>query len=299
MIKLIPKLSKRLTKEQIEVLKKLIKEKREVPIRVVYTQKYWDKIAKDSSYSLASRELTALKKSIVDVSKALSGKKINVIHLGIGNGVEIPFLVNVLKTKNIDTYSIVDVNKTMLNISEAKIKQQYPKLNVKRFCKDIETYSIKEICQETKKSGADINLIVLIGNGVLFSNDKLVKDMAKSMGQKDFFLLSLELYKKGKDKEIIEPYLIPSVLDLLANGVKILGHKVEYKYFDGEIDKKKNWLKIYFSPNGNRKEKLLVLRSYKPNIKQLTQRMNKFGFKTLQINEHKNIHTCVVLYEKK
>lgn len=299
MIKLIPKLAKRLTKEQLGVLKKSVKEKREIPIRVVYTQKYWDKIAKDFSYSLASRELTALKKSIASISKTLSGKKINVIHLGVGNGVEIPFLVNAFKTKNIATYSIVDVNKTMLDISEAKIKKQYPKLKVKRFCRDIETYGIKKICQETKRGGADINLIVLTANGVLFSNDELVENIVRNMNNRDLFLLSLELYQKGKDEEIIKPYLIPSVLDLLANGVKILGYKIKYEYFDAEIDKKKNWLKVYFNPNGDKTKKLLVLHSYKPNVKQLTQRMNKFGLKTLQINEYKDIHTCVALYKRK
>jgi hypothetical protein len=299
MIKLIPKLAKRLTKEQRDVLKKSVKEKREIPTRVVYTQKYWDKIANDFSYSLASRELTALKRSIANISKILSDKKINVIHLGVGNGVEITFLINALNIKNIDTYSIVDVNKTMLDISEAKIKKQYPVLKIKRFCKDIETYGIREICKETKKDGADVNLIVLIANGVLFSNDELVRDMVKNMNNHDFFLLSLELYQKGKDREIIKPYLIPSVLDLLANGVKILGYKIEYEYFDAEIDKKKYWLKVYFNPNGDKTKRLLVLHSYKPNAKQLTQRMNKFGLDTLQINEHRNIHTCLALFKRK
>ena len=185
MIKLIQKLARRLTKEQLNILKKSVKEKREIPIRVVYTQKYWDKIAKDFSYFLASRELTALKKSIASISKILSSKKFNVIHLGVGNGIEIPFLVNAFKIKNIATYSIIDVNKTMLDISEAKIRKQYPKLKVKRFCRDIETYGIKKICQETKRGGADINLIVLIANGVLFSNDELAKDIAKNMDKKD------------------------------------------------------------------------------------------------------------------
>lgn len=229
----------------------------------------------------------------------MNGKKINIIHLGVGNGVEIPFLVNALKTENIDIYSIVDINKTMLDISEAKIKKQYPGLKIKRFCKDIETYGIKDVCQKTKKAGADINLIVLIANGVLFSNDELVKDIAKNMSKEDFFLLSLELYQKGKDEEIIKPYLIQSVLALLANGVKILGYKIKYEYFDAEIDKKKNWLKVYFNPGGDKTKRLLVLRSYKPNVKQLTQRMNKFGFKTLQINEYKDIHACVALCKRK
>lgn len=299
MIKLIPKLVKRLTEEQLNVLKKSVKEKREVPIRIVYTQKYWDEIVKDPSFCLGAREFQALKRSIPEIAKILNNKKANIIHLGIGNGREIPVLVNALKIKNIDVYSMIDINKTMLDISEAKTKKQCAGLKIKKFCKDIETYGIKDIYQQTKKAGAKINLIVLTGNAVLFSNDELVKDIVKNMDEKDCFLLSLELYQKGKDEEIIKSYLIPSIFDLLANGLKILGHKIKYKYFDAEIDQKKHWLKVYFSPNGDRKKKLLVLHSYKPNIKELTRRMNKFGFKTLLINEHKDIHICIALYKKK
>ena len=288
---------KRLTKEQVGILKQYLKEKSEIPIRVVYTQKYWDKIAKDSTYSLASRELTALKKSINYVSKVLGKRKVNVIQLGVGNGVEIPFLVKAIK--NIDTYSIVDVNKTMLDISGAKVKKQFPKLKLKKFQTDIETYGIEDICKKTKRGGADINVVVLIANGVLFSNDDLVRDTSKNLNKEDFFVLTLELYKDGKDSEIIQPYLIPSVLDLLSNGIKILGYKIKYEYFDAEIDKKQNRLKVYFSPDGDRSKKLLVLHSYKPNVKQLTQRMYKFGFKTLLIKEYKNIHTCFAVYKKR
>lgn len=293
------KLSRRLTKEQLAVLKKSVSKDREIPIRVVYTQEYWDNIAKDSSYSLATRELAALKKSIPAVAKALAGRKVNVIHLGVGNGVEVPVLVNALKPGNIGTYSIVDVNKTMLDISESKIREAYPGLAVKRFCTDIETYGVKDILRKTKESGAQINLVVLIANGVLFSNDDLVKAIMASMGKDDFFLLSLELYKSGKDREIIGPYLIPTVLDLLANGIKLLGHEVRYDYFDGGIDKRTHLLKVYFSPDGNRKRKLLVLKSYKPDVGQLKKRMDGLGFRTLLVKEHKAIHTCVALYSRK
>lgn len=298
-MKVVSRLVKNLTKKQINVLRKSVKEKDEIPIRFVYLQRYWDKVANDPAYSLASRELKALKKSVGSILKRLNRKKINVIHLGVGNGVEIPFLFKALKVKNIDIYSIVDVNKTMLDISEVKIRKQYPALKIKMFCQDIETYGIKDICQETKNKGASINLIVLIANGVLFSNDELVKDIVKNMNEQDYFLLSLELYRAGKDEEIIKSYLIPSVFDLLTNGVKILGYKVRYEYFNAEIDRKRNWLKVYFNPNGDISKRLLVLHSYKPDIKQLTNRMNKFGFKTVKINEYKDIHTCVVLYKKR
>jgi len=290
-------LAKRLTPEQLSILIDFVKNKKEVPIRIVYTQGYWDKIAKDNKYELANRELNALKKSISEVAKKLNGKKINIIHLGVGNGVECQILIDAVGAKNISIYSIVDVNPKMLDFSFNKIKEKYPAVRIRKFNQDIETYGIDDICLENKKDGSEINLIVLIANGVLFSNTDLVKEIYKNMGKNDYFLLSLELYSRGKDEEIINPYLIPSVLELLSNGLRILGYAPKYSDFSGEIDKKENLLKIYFkSPE---EDKLLVLRSYKPDISKLNSRMSSLGFEIVFAEEHKDIHTCVALFKKK
>jgi len=298
-LKLDKKLCKRLTREQLAVLKESVRKRREIPVRVVYTQEYWDDIAKDSSYALASRELAALKKSIPHVAKALAGRKVNVVHMGVGNGIEVPILVKAIKERNIGTYSIVDVNRTMLDISEKKVRKQFPSLRVLRFNRDMETYGVREVFARTRKAGAKSSLAVLIANGVLFSNDGFVKGIGKSMGKDDFFLLSLELYKPGKDQEIIDPYLIPTVLDLLANGVRLLGYESRHEYYDGEVDKKDQLLKIYFNPGGDKSRRLLALKSYKPTVAQLNKRMAKLGFRTLLLREFKAIHTCVALYRKK
>lgn len=292
--KLDSKLVKRLDKKQTAVLIKSVRENREVPIRFVYLGEYWDKIAKDQDYNLKNREIGVLKKYIEKVAQNIT-KKVNIIHLGVGNGIEIPIIAGALKDK-IDTYAIADINETMLKLAGNRVAEFFSKEKIRRFNQDFETYSVKRIFKETKKAGAKTNLIVLAANGVLFSNDDFVKDIFSGMDKNDYFFLTLELYQPGKDKEIIQPYLIPSVLDLLSNGVKILGYRPKYEDFSAEIDKKKHLLKVYFSP-GN-KNKLLVLHSYKPNMKQLTQRMERFGFKKIFTQEHRPIHTCAALYRK-
>lgn len=139
MVKLNQKLAERLTKEQLDILKQYVEEKNEIPIRVVYTQEYWDKIAKDSDYQLATREISALKNSISKLAEQIGKKKINIIHLGVGNGFEAPILIDGLKANNIVNYSIVDVNPTMLAITEDRLHQKYSAMNIKKFLIDIET----------------------------------------------------------------------------------------------------------------------------------------------------------------
>lgn len=83
MIKINKNLAKRLTKDQLNILIKSVEENNEVPIRVVYTQEYWDDIAKDADYQLANREISALKSSIAKLADQLGGRKINIIHLAL------------------------------------------------------------------------------------------------------------------------------------------------------------------------------------------------------------------------
>ncbi|MDP2586343.1 MAG: L-histidine N(alpha)-methyltransferase [Candidatus Komeilibacteria bacterium] len=298
MIQINQNLAKRLTQEQIDILIKSVEEKNEIPIRVVYTQEYWDNIAKDSDYQLANREISALKNSMTKLAEQLGEKKINIIHLGVGNGLEIPMIINGIGAKNIANYSIVDVNPTMLEMSEKKLQQNFPEITTKKFLTDIETYGFKDVCKQTKKDGAEINIIFLIANGVLFSNDELVREIYNNLDENDYFFLTLELYQEGKDKEIIKPYLIPTVLDLLGNGIKLIGYEPKYEEFSAEIDKINHLLKIYYSPSNDKTKKLLVLHSYKPNVEQLNERMGNFGFVRVFCEEYSNIHTCAGLYTK-
>lgn len=298
MVKLNQKLAERLTKEQLDILKQYVEEKNEIPIRVVYTQEYWDKIAKDSDYQLANREISALKNSISKLAEQIGEKKINIIHLGVGNGFEAPIIIDGLKANNIVNYSIADVNPIMLEITENKLNQKYSAIKVKKILIDIETYGIKNICEETKKDGADVNVICLVANGVLFSNEEFVQEIFNNMDMADYFFLTLELYQEGKDKEIIQSYLIPSVLDLFSNGIKIIGYEPKYEEFSAEIDKNDNLLKVYYSPSVDKPKKFLVLHSYKPNIKQLIERMDRLGFIRVFCEEYPEVHTSAGLFKK-
>jgi len=286
MIKLTPKQQKELDEE--------VKKKKEIPIRFCYIGLAWHKIATDPNYSLATRELKILEDSVKIVSSKIE-KPTNILQLGVGNGVEIPYIINAIGLSNIQSYAIVDINESMLKLAKSFALKKYPELKIKPYLKDIETEGIKEITKELKHKGAERNLILLIGNGVLFSNPRTVKFIRESMEPKDNFFLTLELFKKERRKEIFDSYMIPTVLDLLSIGVKRAGFKPDYRKFSIKYDLKTSRMKQFFQING---EKLLVLSSYKPtNIQKIEKRLKKYGFKKEFLFENKKIHSSAGLFK--
>jgi len=284
----------KLTPSRQKELNEVVKNKKEIPIRFCYIGMKWHKIATDPNYTLKQRELGILKKSIELVASKII-TPINILHLGVGNGVEIPYIVDAIGLSNIKIYGIVDINKSMLKLAKSFALKKYSKLNIKSYFRDIETNGIKDIAKELKNSGAKRNLILLIGNGVLFSNPKTVKFIRESMDQEDNFFLTLELFKKEKQKEIFNSYMIPMILDLLRIGIRRAGFKPSYEKFSIIYDSKTSRLKQFFQTNG---EKLLVLSSYKPtNIQKIEKRLKKYGFKKEFLIEDKKIHSSAGLFK--
>ena len=79
-----------------------------------------------------------LEKSIKVVASKIS-TPINVLHLGVGNGDEIPYIIDAIGLSNIKIYAIVDINKSMLKLAKSFALKKYPKLYIKSYFRDIET----------------------------------------------------------------------------------------------------------------------------------------------------------------
>jgi len=82
--------------------------------------------------------LKILEKSIKVVASKIS-TPINVLHLGVGNGDEIPYIIDAIGLSNIKIYAIVDINKSMLKLAKSFALKKYPKLYIKSYFRDIET----------------------------------------------------------------------------------------------------------------------------------------------------------------
>ena len=115
------------------------------------------------------------------------------------------------------------------------------------------------------------------------------------MRVEDNFFLTLELFKKEKQKKIFDSYMISTVLDLLSIGVKRAGFKPLHEKFSIRYDSKTSRMKQFFKING---EKLLVLSSYKPtNIEKIEKRLKKYGFKKEFLIEDKKLHSSAGLFK--
>ena len=284
----------RLTLVRQGELNSFVKKKKEIPIKFCYVGVAWHKIATDPNYTLATREKSILEKSVKLIYPKIKNP-INILHLGAGNGVEIPYVVDAIGLEKIGIYAIVDINKSMLNLAKSFALKKYSKLNIKSYFKDIEGEGIKDIAEELKRKGANRNLILLIANGVLFSNSKIVRFIRQSIKNEDRFFFTLELFKREKQKEIFDSYMIPAVLNLLSIGVKRAGFQPNYDKFSIKYDSKTQRMKQFFQING---EKFLVLSSYKPtNIEKIEKRLKKYGLKKEFLIENKKIHSCSGLFK--
>lgn len=275
-------------------LKNNLKNAKEIPIRFCYEGNSWAKVVSDENYCLGNRELEILDEGLNKITENLD-YPLNIIHLGIGTGREIPYVVKKIGLTNISCYAIVDINPAMLKKSKTLALKQFPNLKMKTFCQDIETNGIEHITRELKQKYAPRNLILLCGNSVLLSNDKIPQIIQKSMQPQDRFFLTLELFKKTKKKEIFQSYMTPSVLKLLSIGLRKANIKLNYDNFYGYYSPKKSRLKIFYS---NNKHYFLVLSSYKPkNSKSLEKRMQKHGFKKCFLFENEKNNATAGLFK--
>lgn len=279
---------------QQKELEEAVRERKEIPIRFCYMGLAWHRIATDPDYTLASRELGILEEAARLVSTRIE-KPVNVIHIGSGNGVEIPRIVEAIGVQNIGIYALIDINESMLGLAKSFALKKHPGLSVRTYHRNVEGAGIADIAEELKREGAERNLVLLIGNGVLFSNPQIPRFIHSAMGEKDRFFLTLELFRKEKQKEIFGSYMIPPVLDLLSIGVERAGLKPSHERFSIEYDAKDSRLKQFFQTEDGRR--LLVLISYKPEeIQTIEERMAACGFGKEFMIENKDLHACAGLF---
>ncbi|RLG12595.1 MAG: hypothetical protein DRN71_05930 [Candidatus Nanohalarchaeota archaeon] len=122
----------------------------------------------------------------------------NLVHLGPGDGIEIPYLFETFKPGKNTRYAGVDISRQMLINPAALNGYHLSGINPLWYLTDIETSeNLKQVCKDVKNKGSDRNLILLIGQGVLNSNPATLENIFQSMDDKDN--LCLTSYKPSKN----------------------------------------------------------------------------------------------------
>lgn len=269
-----------------------------IPIKFCYPDEggnKWDILAGkggkkiNENYSLGKREETIIKKGLSQITQLLKFP-FNIIHIGVGNGRELPYLVKFIDF-NCNRYFGIDISKQMIKNT---INYQSKILNQMSFVSfiltDVESKgNIKKVCRFTKQKGHNRNLLLIIGQGVLSSNSDFHKYVLNSLEEEDYVLYSLEGDDTNKRKEICETYNMKEVHDLLKIGLR-MGGIINGKFLPAQFNEENNLVELYFQRDNGKK--ILCLTSYKPSSKkELVTRFENYGFNIISINFLKETHT--------
>lgn len=276
-------------------------QQRVIPIRFCYLKEggdIWHKLRQDNQYSLGERELTAFKRSLSDVVRIIGKQPINLVHLGPGDGIEIPSLFETFRPNGNGRYAGVDISKQMIHNTFELNKSYFLKTNPLWYLIDIESEgSLELVCEDVKNNGANRNLLIASNGGTLLSNNLVFRYLRNSMSNEDYLFINLEGDDSNKRDEICSTYELQETQKLLAVGLKRAGYSAEDGSFRTYFDETYSRIEVYFKPE-NKKE-ILCLTSYKPKEKDFRKKLNEAGLCVDYLKFYKDVHTFTVVCTKK
>ncbi|MEA3514356.1 MAG: L-histidine N(alpha)-methyltransferase [Nanoarchaeota archaeon] len=282
-----------------EDLKKYLQQ-RSIPVKFCYPKEggdKWHKLRSNNKYDLGVRELTAFKGSLPDIKKAIGEQPVNLVHLGPGDGIEIPILFETFMQKSNEIYAGVDISEQMIYNTVSLNSSYFSNVNQLWYIADIETESNLElICKDVKKNGSGRNLILLTNQGVLLSNSKTLENIYDSMQDQDYLFITIEGNDKYKRGEICSTYDLPEVRNLLSVGLQRAGYKPDKGRFRTIFDKEKSRVEVYFKPEDE--PEISCLTSYKPKEDDFIRLLEGYGFEIQFMRFYERVHTFAVLCKK-
>jgi hypothetical protein len=237
-------------RSQVNKLKSGIIANNKLPHKYAYFvegSQAWCKICKDQeNYLLGELELKTLKSFLHDCRNEISTtKKYNIIHIGIGDGKEIPDIVNGIGLEHIAEYHLIDISPELLYSAEINIK----KCEKTRFISHV--LDIIEVKEEKLSAIGNNNLprlFVIVANGGILSNKPVLKNLQKIMGSSDKLLITLETYVIETHQEILNQFVCDSVINLLIQPLKLIGIQTQdlKSFLRPDYDKKDGCVKVLF-----------------------------------------------------
>ena len=227
--------------KQCYMLKKVNKIKTndiQVPNKLLYSAKVneqWTGIKLIKELTIFEREIKAFETFLSYISPIIkSTKKVNIIHIGTGNGCEIPVIKNNIDETIIQSYNLVDISEDFLNYLR-KLIESNVFYNHNFFQRDVSLNDTSEFYNSI--SAPDFNLYILGGCGSLIEDDAVLKNILSGMLSDDYLILTLEYCSKDLISSVINEYSNPDVLRLFSSNLKQIGIlETDCKYFNISIN---------------------------------------------------------------
>jgi len=231
-------------------LMEAIERRHEIPHKFAYFgngANVWDAISKDGHYDLGKRELSTLKRFLELASVNLEKKPFNILHIAPGNGIEVPIIINTLGINRIGHCALIDISQEMLKITNSYVKKRFRNLDFLSFVCDVTKPDISNTIKNLRRNDICRNIILLIANGAILSNSQVLSYIRKAMTSEDRLFVTLEVYSASREKKIIEQYKLPSIIELFAKSLALIGiHDVSSEQFEFLYNKKHSMIEVYF-----------------------------------------------------
>ena len=290
--------------------------KHEVPHKFAYLDdgaEIWDILSKDLGYDLGNREQETLDYFLQQLSPEFDKQIFNILHIGTGNGKEIPIIINRLGIQHITNYILLDISPELLTIAESYAKEQYNTFEFSKMVHDITDENISNIVKKIPGNGV-MNLILIIGNGFILSEPHVLTNVRKLMSPDDRLLITLEIYSEERDCEILKQFMLPSIINLFAQSLSLIGiENPSVDEFEFVYNKEKSMIEVYFLANhwfeihNNDKsnfdislpDRIKVFTSLRPTASRLKELLIENGFHIEQFHYFDQDYCCGVLCSKR
>ncbi len=271
-----------------------------IPVRFCYPQiggDKWHELRRDESYTLGNRELKAFTESLTNVKGTIGNQPINIVHIGPGDGIELPILFRDFRLGKTTRYAGLDISKQMIHNTERLNSELFKDSPPVWYLTDVETpRNLELVCEDIKNKGIKRNLILLTNQGVILSNKRILKIVYDSMTPGDYLFITIEGDSRNKREEILETYKLPAVRSLLQVGLKRAGYNLSNGNFETSFNEAESQAEVFFRTKTG--DEVLCLSSYKPTEEEFRKRLEKPGFHIDFLKFYEDVHTFGVLCTK-
>jgi len=232
----------------------------------------WNRLRGAKEYRLSRKEGKSLEESLSLFSNEIN-EKINIIHVGPGNGVEIPIIFKYFKNK-IRSYNLVDISETFLKLSVENNKEIFNNITHRLFLSDIEQkFNLKDICKNLIGE-KERNLILITNSGSMLSNKNVFNILHDSLRNDDLLFLNFEGYSDNHS-EILSSYKSKTLEKMILTCLdRIKFDKNNYKFVTN-FDTKNNVAEVFFV---NSDKNILCISSIKPKKNEFKKMLGDYGF---------------------
>jgi dimethylhistidine N-methyltransferase len=185
-------------KEDIEELRICLNSyPKKIPSRFFYDElgdKYFSEIMNLPEYYLTRTENLILKENAVSIFNKLNyNKKVRFLEPGAGDGSKFAILYKSLETKNIITYSPIDISANVLRILERNLKKEFPDLSIEPIISDYK--HIKSHIPDLDEQKVLLFLGSNLGNYTPEESIEYIRLFTDCLKKDDLFLLGVDLVK--------------------------------------------------------------------------------------------------------